>query len=241
MSRREHHRLPLAGSWLHLALDLPEQPRAALVIAPALFHEAPRSHRLFSLLADALAALQVAVLRLDYRGCGDSGGADADFLPSRAIEDCRQAADFLRARTGQPPTLLGVRGGALIAAALAESLPFWAWQPVADGASLLAELDARERFELGYRLRFPFLGQVPQADPAVLMGQCLHPDFRLELGALPAPARTRLRLQPGEDGEDVLGLAPALSDWAGQLDFSGRFPLPAVRALATRMRERLVC
>lgn len=232
--------LPQGSSWIHASLDLPPRPRAALVIAPPFFHEAPRSQRLFSLLADELARLEVSVLRFDYRGSGDSGGEDTDFLPSRAIEDCRCALEALRGETGLLPVLLGVRAGALLGSALARSSlsDLWAWQPAADGRQLLAELDARERFELGYRLRFPFLARTPAPDPQVLMGRRLHAEFRLELTALPPVESAGLLLAP-EPGEHGVRLPESLSAWAGQLDFSGRFPLLEVRALARELQPRL--
>jgi uncharacterized protein len=242
-------RIELARGWLHSVLDLPSPARAALLLAPPLFHEWQRSYRLFALLADALARQQVAVLRVDYRGSGDSWGEDSELLPSRALQDLRAAATLLEQQSGCRPTVLGVRGGGLIAAAMAAeaSHPLWLWQPVAEGAAHLCELRERHRQELSSRWRFPFLRRPPVDDPLQLMGHRLHPEFALELGLLrldaPGLPSAQLVLQAEAESELAaptrLLLPPALSDWAGELDISGRFTLPPIRELAQRLATHL--
>lgn len=242
-------RIELSRGWLHALLDLPAQPGAALLLVPPLFHEWQRSYRLFALLAECLAQRGVAVLRFDYRGCGDSWGEDGEFLPSRALEDIRAALGLLEQRAGCNALLLGVRGGGLLAAAAAAGLerPLWLWQPVVEGAAHLAELRRRDAEELGSRWRFPFLRRAPAADPLQLMGQRLHPEFALEFELLKLDAaglsKPALWLhaedQPVPANVPALALPSALSSWAAELDISGRFALPPVRELASTLAARL--
>jgi alpha/beta superfamily hydrolase len=249
-SHSEQLRIDVSRGWLHALLDLPAQPRAAVLLVPPLFHEWQRSYRLFALLAECLAQRGVAVLRFDYRGCGDSWGEDSEFLPSRALEDIRAALAALEQHARCHAALLGVRGGGLLAAAAAAGLEraLWLWQPVVEGAAHLAELRRRDAEELGSRWRFPFLRRAPAADPLQLMGQRLHPEFAVEFGllklaapGLPAPALwLHAEADPAPEQVPALVLPAALSSWAGELDISGRFTLPPVRELASTLATRLV-
>lgn len=83
-----------AGDTLFGILSLPEQParRGVVVVVGGPQYRAG-SHRQFALLARALAADGVAVLRFDYRGMGDSEGAMRDF--EDVDDDLRAAIDAL--------------------------------------------------------------------------------------------------------------------------------------------------
>jgi exosortase A-associated hydrolase 1 len=89
-----------AGDAMVAVLHRPAQPRPrALVIVVGGPQYRVGSHRQFLLLARALAADGTAVLRFDYRGMGDSGGAPRGF---EAIDaDIRAAIDALCARVPQ--------------------------------------------------------------------------------------------------------------------------------------------
>lgn len=71
---------PCAGEALYGVLALPGQParRGVLVVVGGPQYRAG-SHRQFVLLARALAADGIPVMRFDYRGMGDSGGAQREF------------------------------------------------------------------------------------------------------------------------------------------------------------------
>lgn len=235
--------IPAGKTWLHATLRTPALPRAAMLVLPPFFHEWQRSYRLFAQLAEALACAGIAVLRFDYRGSGDSGGADEEFLPSRAMADADAALSFLRTTIDAPTILLGVRAGGLIARPLAEreGLPLWLWQPVADGASHLSELRERSLLQRNSRLRFPFLGRRQPPDHGVLMGHRLHPEFALELGILRNAGAPALVIGPTEapSEHNSLQLDPALATWVGQIDITGSLPLLAIRRLAASLAERV--
>lgn len=80
------------GETLFGILSAPERPakRGVLVVVGGPQYRAG-SHRQFTLLARALAAQGVAVMRFDYRGMGDSGGAVRDF--EQVDDDLRAAID----------------------------------------------------------------------------------------------------------------------------------------------------
>ncbi|MCK7594000.1 serine aminopeptidase domain-containing protein [Pseudomarimonas salicorniae] len=230
-------RIPVGPAWIHALLRRPPTPRAVLLVAPPFFHEWQRSYRLFAQLCEALVEHGLASLRLDYRGCGDSWGDDADFLPSRALADAECALGWLRERfEALPCALLGIRGGALIAepVARAAGLPWAAWQPVPSGRVHLDELWARERRERSSRGRYPWLLEDVAEDPGVLMGQRVHPEFGIELSTLRAETPPDLLLDESTDD----GLDPALFGWVQQISIAGQPPLPAVRAAARRLGER---
>jgi len=234
---------PVGRGWIQATLHHAEPPRASLLVVPPFFHEWQRSYRLFALLADALASRGVVVLRFDYRGCGESSGDDADFLPSRALDDADAALRLLRERCSAPPTLLGIRGGALIAERMAEQhrLPWWAWQPAEDGKDHLESLRNLDRKERNNRNRFPFLRHTQAEASGELMGHRVHPEFHLELGIFRRASVPAWRIDTAEacEGSDLV-LPPEFSAWPGQIDLQGALPLAAINNAAERLAERLV-
>lgn len=241
MSAPQSLELPVGDLWVQGWLTGPTSPRAGILLVPPLFHEWQRGYRLFALLADALAARGVAMLRFDYRGCGDSGGDDAQFLPSRAAEDASLALHSLAARTTGPIAVLAVRAGALIADRMQRTaaVRLWRWQPVHDGAAYLDALARRHAQECNNRVRFPFLLRAREPDPGVLMGYRVHAGLAGELGAMRlAAGAATLCIDAAAAAPDVI-LPPELSRWVDEVDFSGVFPAPMVRTLAERLGAEL--
>ena len=94
------------GEQLYGVLSLPEQPspRGVLIIVGGPQYRAG-SHRQFTLLARTLAARGIAVQRFDYRGMGDSEGAQRDFADVEL--DVRAAVDhFIAAVPGMREVVL---------------------------------------------------------------------------------------------------------------------------------------
>lgn len=116
--------------------------RSALVYLHPFAEEMNRSRRMAALAARALAAQGVAVLQIDLLGCGDSSGdfGDADWDAWRA--DVARAVAWLRARSGCPVGLWGLRLGALLALDCAADIQadhLLLWQPVHSGAQFLTQ------------------------------------------------------------------------------------------------------
>jgi pimeloyl-ACP methyl ester carboxylesterase len=239
--RRVQH--PVGRGWVQGMLCEARAPRAAMLLLPPFFHEGQRSYRLFALLADALASRGISVLRFDYRGSGESSGEDADFLPSRALDDAAAMLALLRQPEATPVTVVGVRAGALLAERVAERyrLPWCAWQGVERGDLHLAELRQRDAHERNNRNRFPFLGRHREPDPGTLMGHRLHPEFALELGIFKRGTDPNWRVDvAGRCSPADVPLPDALAGWVGQIDLQGALPLAAIAALADGIAPRLL-
>ena len=112
------------------------------VICPPVFNEYMRTHLALRELAMALAASGQHVLRLDYRGTGDSFGELCEVAVSDWVEDIAIAVREGREISGSSVVrLLGVRAGALLACKSVGAKHgiqrLVLWDPVPDGASYL--------------------------------------------------------------------------------------------------------
>lgn len=119
---------------------LPDAARAGLVFCHPFAEERKSACRAMVTAARAFCEAGVAVMRLDYRGCGDSEGAFADATVSTRLADIERAMTVLADAAGTPRIgLLGLRFGALLAAQVAErrgDVPFLVlWEPVTQGKS----------------------------------------------------------------------------------------------------------
>lgn len=122
--------------------------RGAVLLCPPFGQDMIRSHRVYRQLADSLARQAIAVLRFDYYGSGDSAGNSDDLDWTRCLADTAMAAGELRARSGCARlTGFGARLGgsvALSAAVAARFSELLLWDPVLDGSSCVARLDAMQ-------------------------------------------------------------------------------------------------
>jgi len=120
-----------------------EPPAAGLLFVHPFAEEKKCSHRVFVEAARAAVNLGCAVLRFDFRGCGDSEGQfEASDLEAWR-QDLRQAFAFARSNLGAKQVgLLGLRLGGTLAAELAEEELELAclllWEPVVEGARYLS-------------------------------------------------------------------------------------------------------
>ena len=116
----------------------------AVLFCDPFFEERKSAQRVLVETARALAVAGFAVLRFDYRGCGDSSGDFAEFAPADWHEDIRAAWGFLREQvSGVSAGLLGLRFGATLTAAAAAVLPearfAVLWEPVQQGGDYLQQ------------------------------------------------------------------------------------------------------
>lgn len=222
--------------------------RAAVLVCPPFLHEHALSYRLFALLGDQLAQRGIAVMRFDYHGMGDSAGTDEAFSLAAAKTDAAVVGEALRECSWDvTPIVLGVRAGALVAAALAGHMPLrglWLWQAVFDGRRWLAELEAIDRAQRSSTQRFSNGGGERIAPGSrVLVGMPCAADFLDELAAARLERSANwpplTLIEPVDAATDFAGarriaLAPGLHEWIAQVDI-GHFLLPAVRDLADRL------
>jgi len=119
--------------------------RVLTVICPPLFSEYMRTQLALRKLAISLAERGQHVLRLDYRGTGDSFGDLSEVGVSDWVEDIALAMREGRELSGSGEVrLLGVRAGALLACrsvgAMNDVQRLVLWDPVLDGAGYLESL-----------------------------------------------------------------------------------------------------
>ena len=130
------------GRRLFFFSHLPDGPaRGALVICPSIGAEFRRNYNREVLLARAMAARGIAVLRFQYRGTGASEGDPQELTVDSMIEDARSVAEA--APDGGRIAFLGTRLGATVAAVAASAhpgAPLAVWDPVADPDAYLREL-----------------------------------------------------------------------------------------------------
>jgi pimeloyl-ACP methyl ester carboxylesterase len=121
-----------------------------VVICPPLFAEYLRTHPALRELAVRLAEEGRHVLRLDYRGTGDSSCELADVTVSDWVEDIVRAVDEGRDISGSTVVrVLAVRAAGLLACRAVGSSPdvhqLVLWDPVLDGAGYLESLRRIQR------------------------------------------------------------------------------------------------
>ncbi|MDP6523652.1 MAG: alpha/beta fold hydrolase [Kiritimatiellia bacterium] len=117
----------------------------AILFCNPMFEELKASTRLMVEAARAFCAAGFAVLRFDYRGCGDSEGEFADMSVGDWLDDIGRALRFLNNHcpTADSPVILGVRlGGTLALQALRgneEVRRVVLWEPVPDCRSYIGQ------------------------------------------------------------------------------------------------------
>lgn len=140
-----HHEHPLFGVY-HRARGKTSGQSRAVLICPPIGQEFIRTHWCLRLLASQLSRKGIHVLRMDYRGIGDSSGA-IDQIDSVSIwqSDVQQAVLHLREQTRADSVLVvGLRFGATLAASIASTLAdvnsLVLWEPVLNGSTYLQGL-----------------------------------------------------------------------------------------------------
>ncbi len=194
-----------------------------VVVCPPLGDDLIRSHRPLRHLAERLAASGFAVLRLDYRGTGDSAGDERG--PDRVhgwTEDVGFAADELRARAGVSRlAFVGLGAGGTLASAAAaarddvEALVLWSAYD--SGAAFVTEAVRTHRMHKRLEPE-AFSGGPPAAGGEEALGFFLSDQTMAGMRALapdailrrPAPRVLALQAQAGPRSATLLGRLEAL-------------------------------
>ncbi len=138
---------------IYCSLFLPETSPAqlALVIAEPFGEEKRCAARMLTRLARILAQKNIATLKCDFSGSGDSSGQQAQVTWSDWQNELKTAADFLQQQCPQAGlAFLGARAGALTVAAVATKYPCQAVilaEPILTGLDFLQELEKRQRIK----------------------------------------------------------------------------------------------
>ncbi|MCP3104963.1 alpha/beta fold hydrolase [Myxococcus sp. K15C18031901] len=125
-----------------------QERRAAVLLAGPLGLERAHGYVVWVRWARYLASKGVEVLRLDYRGCGESTGRFEDATFPRWEEDLRTGLEHLRRLSpGVPVVVHGLRLGALLAARVFCTEPvegLLMWEPPESGRTHLMEVLRRK-------------------------------------------------------------------------------------------------
>lgn len=141
--------------------------REAVVVCGPFGPEYVRTHRALRGLAQRLARQGFAVLRFDYYGTGDSGGAGEQGTVQHWLEDIGHALEEAReASGGGLLSIAGLRFGAALAALAATSREdidkMILWDPVVIGSDYLTEL---AEIHADHVASGPFPGDYEVPDP----------------------------------------------------------------------------
>ncbi|MDR5739484.1 MULTISPECIES: alpha/beta fold hydrolase [unclassified Caballeronia] len=199
--------------WLHAGAS-----KRGVVLCNTYGHEYVWTYSGMRVLAEALAAQGVWVLRFDYRGTGDSSGEDA--APGQfesSIDDIGAAVDFLKAQTGiQHVTLCGFRVGTAFAVQAALRRPvddLVLLAPVVSGRTYMRELSVTRKTWFD-QLAAPLREIQPQDGPFNVLGQVYGDDLKRDLECIDlaasvkragvAPARRALLMHGRVGSKDPL-------------------------------------
>ena len=151
--------------------------KAAVVLCAPVAHEYMRTHIALRALAGQLARSGLHVLRFDYLGTGDSAGEPAELRLEFWLQDIGLAERELREISGaEQMSLVGLRLGATLAgAALARGIAtadqLVLWDPVVEGRSYLAGIEALHR-------QFAALRATPPTETTEIFGFPFPPALR---------------------------------------------------------------
>jgi len=123
----------------------PANARASILIAPPLCEEMNRCRQTINRFARQAAHDGIATLQLDLYGTGESAGDFGDASWKIWQEDLLCGLNYLRDQGLPKPSLLGIRGGCLLASELVRQQPdrlrhLLFWQPVPAGKAVVTEL-----------------------------------------------------------------------------------------------------
>jgi len=107
-----HHHLPSTGVQIHVAeWSAPKHARAAVLLVPG-----TGSHTgYYGRFAECLRQRGLHVFAVDFKGHGQSTGERGVFTMSEMVQNCSDAADFIKQRTGLKVVALGTSQGGEVA------------------------------------------------------------------------------------------------------------------------------
>lgn len=236
---------------LYAALHRPASMRGstAVLFAPPLLHEQPRSRRFVTEVASGLAALGLPCLRFDFFGTGDSAGASEQLDFDSMSADLSLATRALRQRTGaERIAVLAWRASSLalwhwaLGGGVASRLIFW--EPLSDGAQWLAKLEHDDAGERCSPDRYPLMhGQGAVAGDRQLMGFTVSQQLRGDLSSARLAGNGRLGdvplwavLRPGEP-EPPLPISRSFALPASAPEFGSSTRMDATMFVTPRLQQ----
>lgn len=209
---------PLFG-WFHSGLS--GKARAGVVICPPFGLENIRAHYALRLTAERLAEHEIAVLRFDYDGMGDSAGDISD--PDRVgswLRSVTAAINVVRTAGIKRISLVGMRIGATMAVCAAadnaEIDQVVLWDPCMSGRAFLREQEAMSAISLGITTKHSD-GSVET--PGLVYGSETVRDLRtlrIEASGWPKARRVLVLTRPDRevDRSAIVGLGSEIVQFA---------------------------
>ena len=147
----------------------------AVLICSPLGTEYKQSHHLVHQLANQLARAGYSVLRFNYFGTGNAGGAANKVTFSGLVADTRTAAEELRAQSGTSDlVVIGIRAGATVAAVFSASCDMShlcklvLWDAFVDGAGERRLMAKRLPWANGFDFSKLFLRDLQGRSPSAI-------------------------------------------------------------------------
>lgn len=232
--------LQSSGLTLHGLLYRPREAGGAplLVICDPFAEEKKCAHRPLVDITRGLCAQGYAVLRFDYRGCGDSQGAFGEFTPEDWLQDIHAAIEF--AHGEEAPMWIGLAGlrmGASLADAVARDRGDIAclmlWEPIIDGKQYVAQNLRRSMIKAmlteGKQFDAESVAAKHESDVIDFDGYEVRADTREQLEAI----RLGVADKPFTGPTLVLSVGPREDPAAPYTDLAASYPRAA--ALAVRL------
>ncbi|MBA4387919.1 MAG: hypothetical protein C0404_08050 [Verrucomicrobia bacterium] len=169
--REEQVIIPQGADWLYAMLHAPASPAKNLVlICNPLFEERKSAHRVLVDMARSLCLQGSAVLRFDYRGCGDSSGSFESFSVRDWIDDIRAAGVFLKSRAPDRHIVLaGLRLGCALA--------MQAWRDIGAERLVLLEPILSGAEYLDQEFRKSLIKEMMTSGSGTRTGESVHDDL----------------------------------------------------------------
>ncbi|QOY61992.1 hypothetical protein INQ40_08490 [Lysobacter sp. H21R4] len=197
-------RRPLFG-----VLHRPARPiRSPLLMCPPLLQDGIRSHRVLRAIAEGLAGAGAHVMRFDWYGTGDSGGATGELTLAGLLLDLGEALAMLRPLAGRAGCRwLALRSGAIPLLAHAstqfEPVDLVLWDPTLSGEQLVGEWSKQHRKQLLEAGRYPTGHGIAQPDE--LLGFAVDPGLlsaiaTFDAGQVTLPAGSRVTMAAWKPG-----------------------------------------
>lgn len=202
-----------------------DEPRTTVAAPPAVLACYPiageymRAHRAFRQLTNLLSRSGAHVMRFDYHATGDSSGDVESMSVRQWRDDVGTAVSELQelCQTDRV-TLVGLRFGAALAMLAAENIDAVGhvvlWDPIVDGASYVAELEAKHSDE-----------QQGRGAPADVRGTIGVNGFPVPAGLRAEMAQVDLRQRrPGDDVRVDLVVSSERPEWNELRDHLATLP-----------------
>ncbi len=188
---------PVFG-WVHTPAD--GRTSGAVVLCPPLARDTTSVHDTYRALAERLAEAGLLAVRFDYDGTGDSAGADEGAgRPDAWLASIDQAVSLARSTGVSRVALVGMRMGALLAAAAAERSgdidALVAWDPCWSGRAFVRQQRSISLLRFGAEETGPAAGELPgyRFDDVTIKEVA---ELRLPVEGLQAAGRTLVLSRP---------------------------------------------